>query len=113
MRTADQSQRNREQRLCKEAGRWLHELREKRGLSQRELADAVGAEVYTLISQLEHGRGLIPQDRYVVWADALEIERGEFVRRLTSYYDADTHKIVSQNHPRPKRLKPRDLRSVP
>jgi transcriptional regulator with XRE-family HTH domain len=94
------------QSLRKEAGRWLRELREMRGLSQRELADKVGVEFYTLISQLEHGRGLIPPDRYLVWADALEIEPGEFIRRLTYYYDPDTYKIVFQEHARPKRLRP-------
>jgi len=66
----------------------------------------VGAEFYTLISQLEHGRGLIPPDRYLVWAKALEIEPREFVRRLTYYYDPETYKIVFQDHARPKRLKP-------
>lgn len=98
-----QSQKRLTRQLRKEAGRWLRELREKRGLSQRELAKKVGVEYYTLISQLEHGRGFIPQDRYLVWADALEIERGEFVRRLTSYYDPKTSEI---DHSLPKRLKP-------
>jgi transcriptional regulator with XRE-family HTH domain len=69
--------------LRKEAGRWLRELREKRGLSQRELAEKVGAEVYTLISQLEHGRGRIPPDRYLVWAEVLGIEPSELARRFT------------------------------
>ena len=77
------AQRQGAQLLRKEAGRWLRELREKRGLSQRELADKVGADIYTLISQLEHGRGRIPPDRYLVWADALEIETAELVRRLS------------------------------
>jgi len=76
------AQRWREKLLRKEAGRWLQKLREKRGLSQRELAEKVGAEVYTLISQLEHGRGRIPPDRYLVWAEALEIEPGELARRF-------------------------------
>ena len=105
MRATNQTQRERAQLLRKEAGHWLRQLREKRGLSQRELADKVGAEVYTLIAQLEHGRGRIPPDRYLVWADALEIERREFVRRLTYYYDPETYKIVFQDHARPKRLK--------
>jgi len=74
------------QRLRKEGGRWLCELRENCGLSQRELADAVGIELYTVISQLEHGRGFIPPDRYLIWADALDVEPDEFVRRVTSYY---------------------------
>ena len=77
------AQRRQAQLLRKEAGRWLRELREKRGLSQRELAHKVGAEIYTLISQLEQGRGRIPPDRYLVWADALGIEPAELVRRLS------------------------------
>ena len=105
MRATEPTQRERAQLLRKEAGRWLRQLREERGLSQRELADKVGAEIYTLIAQLEHGRGRIPPDRYLVWADALEIERREFVRRLTYYYDPDTYRIVFQDHARPKRLK--------
>jgi transcriptional regulator with XRE-family HTH domain len=99
------AQRHQAQLLRKEAGRWLRELREKRGLSQRELAHKVGAEVYTLISQLEKGRGRIPPDRYLVWAETLGVEPREFVRRLTYYYDPETYKIVFQEHARPRRLK--------
>ena len=99
------AQSQRAQLLRKEAGDWLRKLREKRGLSQRELADKVGAEVYTLIAQLEHGRGRISPDRYLMWADALETDRREFVRRLTYYYDPGIYKIVFQDHARPKRLK--------
>jgi ribosome-binding protein aMBF1 (putative translation factor) len=47
-----------------EAGRWLRHLRERRGLSQRELASKVGLENYTIISQFEHGRGRISPDDY-------------------------------------------------
>jgi transcriptional regulator with XRE-family HTH domain len=82
------------QRLRNEAGQWLRELREKRGLSQRELAQKVGAEPYTLISQLEHGRGRIPPDGYLVWADALRVDTRRFVRQLMSYYDPVTYSIL-------------------
>src|SRR5690606_25932830 len=43
--------------LRKQAGRHLRNLREQAGLTQRELAAAVGFEYYTFISQLEGGRG--------------------------------------------------------
>jgi transcriptional regulator with XRE-family HTH domain len=90
--------RRRSIKLTKElriqAGQWLRELRERRGLSQRELAQKVGAEYYTLISQLEHGRGRIPPDDYLVWADALGVDRREFVLRLMSHYDPVTHAIL-------------------
>jgi transcriptional regulator with XRE-family HTH domain len=82
------------QKLRNQAGNWLRELREKRGLSQRELAARVGAEYYTFISQLETGRGRIPPDRYLIWAHALGVDRREFVRTLMSYYDPVTYSIL-------------------
>ena len=82
------------QKLRGKAGQWLRELREKRGLSQRELAAKVGAEYYTFVSQLETGRGRIPPDRYLVWAHALGIDKREFVRVLMSFYDPVTYGIL-------------------
>lgn len=49
------------QELRREGGRFLKDLREKQGLSQRQLAALVGAEYYTFISQLETGRGRVPR----------------------------------------------------
>ena len=69
-------------------------MREKQGLSQRDLAKKVGAEYYTFISQLELGRGRIPPDRYLVWARALSVEPREFVQTLMSYYDPVTFDII-------------------
>lgn len=80
--------------LRTQAGQWLRELREKRGLSQRDLAAKVGAEYYTFISQLETGRGRIPPDRYLVWAKALDVDLQEFVRKLMSCYDPVTYDIL-------------------
>jgi transcriptional regulator with XRE-family HTH domain len=82
------------QRLRNQSGLWLRQLRERRGLSQRELARRVGVPLYTFISQIEHGRGRIPPDRYLVWATALGVEPREFVRELMSYYDPVTYSIV-------------------
>lgn len=82
------------QDLRKEGGRWLKELRETAGLSQRELAAKVGAEYYTFISQLETGRGRIPPDRYISWAQALGLAPRDFVRDLMRYYDPLTHAIL-------------------
>jgi DNA-binding XRE family transcriptional regulator len=80
--------------LRQQAGRWLKELRESRHLSQRGLADRVGAEYYTFISQIEAGRGRIPPDRYEAWAAALGVEPTAFVQTLLRYYDPLTHAIV-------------------
>jgi transcriptional regulator with XRE-family HTH domain len=92
--------------LRRMAGQWLRELREQRGLSQRELAQKVGVEYYTLISQLEHGLGRIAPEVYLVWAEALGVESREFVRRLTSYYDPETYGVIfgrqARKRPRPR-----------
>ena len=82
------------QELRKAAGVWLRELRERRGLSQRQLAKLVGTEYYTFVSQLETGRGRIPPDRYLDWAKALDVEPREFVRALMRYYDPVTYAIL-------------------
>lgn len=82
------------QELRREAGQWLKERRESIGLSQRQVAEKVGAEYYTFISQLETGRGRIPPARYVDWANALEIEPREFVYKLMRYYDPITFSIL-------------------
>jgi len=83
--------------LRREAGRWLRQLREAQGLSQRNLADLVGAEYYTFVSQLESGRGRIPPDRYLQWAKALGVEPRQFVETLMRYYDPVTHAILFEN----------------
>jgi transcriptional regulator with XRE-family HTH domain len=83
--------------LRQDAGRWLKQLREARGLSQRELARLVGLNFYTFISQLESGRGRIPPDRYKAWAQALQIEPQEFVRELLRYYDPITYHYLFES----------------
>ncbi|KQQ27122.1 Cro/Cl family transcriptional regulator [Methylobacterium sp. Leaf123] len=82
------------QELRREGGRFLKELREKQGLSQRQLASLVGAEYYTFISQLETGRGRVPPDRYRLWADALGVDAKDFVKSLMRFYDPLTFDIL-------------------
>jgi transcriptional regulator with XRE-family HTH domain len=80
--------------LRREGGRWLRHCRESAGLSQRELAELVGAEYYTFISLLETGRGRIPRDRYRDWAAALKMHPKDFVQELMRYYDPTTYSIL-------------------
>ena len=82
------------QELRRDAGRLLRGMRERAGLSQRELADRVGLDYYTFVSQLETGRGRIPPDRYRDWAAALGVEPRAFVRTLMRFYDPVTHEIL-------------------
>ena len=81
-------------RRRKEGGKWLKDLREKRDLSQKELAELVDVQFNTFISQLENGRGRIPPERYELWASALGIAPHTFVERILFYYDPMTHRII-------------------
>jgi transcriptional regulator with XRE-family HTH domain len=82
------------QKLRRAAGRWLKRLRERRQLSQRQLAALVNVEYYTFISQIEAGRGRIPPDRYEQWAEALDVPVIGFVKTLLGFYDPVTHRIL-------------------
>lgn len=78
----------------REAGAWLRHLRETRGFTQRQLAERVGLEYYTFVSQIEAGRGRIPADRYQKWADALEVEPKVFVKKMLHFYEPVTYQIL-------------------
>ncbi len=80
--------------LRREGGRYLRDLRETAGLSQRQLATLIGVEFYTFVSQIETGRGRIPPDSYRTWAKALGVEPRSFVRELMRFYDPITHDIL-------------------
>lgn len=78
----------------REAGAWLRQIREARGFTQRQLAERVGIEYYTFVSQIEAGRGRIPADRYQKWADALQIDPKIFVQNLLHFYEPATYQIL-------------------
>jgi len=77
--------------LRQQAGRWLRALRERLGMSQRELAKAVGFDYYTFISQMESGRGRVPPAQYLAFSTALQVPLHEFVKTLMRYYDPLTY----------------------
>jgi len=80
--------------LRRDGGAWLKTMREKAGHTQRSFAAVVGADYYTFISQIENGRGRVPPERYGVWADALGMDRREFMRRLMRFYDPHAYEML-------------------
>jgi ribosome-binding protein aMBF1 (putative translation factor) len=82
----DEEPQERQSLSCRELRRnlgcWLKHIREARGLSQRDLAEKVGADLYTFISQLESGLGRIPPEHYRIWAKALGVAPAEFLTKL-------------------------------
>ena len=90
-------------KLRKHGGHWLKGLRDAAGLSQRELAKRLDVPHYTIVSQLEHGRGRIPPDQYEAWANALNVPVDTFVREQLRFYDPITHDILFGPSGAPKR----------
>lgn len=87
------------QMLRHQAGRWLRALRERLGMSQKELATAVGFDYYTFISQLESGRGRLPPGQYIAFSTALQVPLHEFVKTLLRYYDPITYYALFDAEP--------------
>ena len=90
-------ERNNVNKLRKSAGSWLRARRCDLGLSQRELAQRVGMEYYTFISQIEAGRGRVPAERFREWAAALEIDSRDFAINLMKYYDPHTFELIFES----------------
>jgi transcriptional regulator with XRE-family HTH domain len=82
------------QELRREGGRLLKQLREARGLSQREMCALVGGGVYTFISQIETGRGRVPPEKLRVWAEALGLPAADFAKMILPYYDPETFAVL-------------------
>lgn len=87
--------------LRKQAGLWLREKREAAGLSQRELANLVGFEYYTFISQIEAGRGKVPADRYERYAAATKVAPREFAVTMLRFNDPHTYGLIFQSEEAP------------
>jgi len=81
-------------RLRQEGGAWLRALREKAGLSQRELAAAVGLDYYSFISQIESGKGRIPTAQMKNWAEALKVSPRDFAIRMMRFYDPINYGLI-------------------
>ena len=86
-------------RLRKVAGKYIARLRKDADLTQRKLADAVGLEYYTFVSQLECGAGRVPPHLYQKFATALEVDSQEFCKQMLRFYDPFTFAGLFGVHP--------------
>ena len=81
-------------KLRKQGGAYLKKLRNKAGLTQREVAEASGFKYYTFISQIENGAGRIPPNQYESYAKAVGVDLAEFVKDMLKFYDPHTYKCL-------------------
>ncbi len=84
---AQQTQTAKAQRLRKEAGAWLQEQRKSVGLTQADMAKALGLEWPTEVSAFERGASRVPPHLYAKYAKALKMPLKTFAKRAVQYYD--------------------------
>jgi hypothetical protein len=58
------------------------------------LAQTVGLQYYTFISQVENGTGRVPPHLYEKFADALGVGVADFAKHMLMYYDPFTYKAL-------------------
>jgi transcriptional regulator with XRE-family HTH domain len=83
-----------EAQLTAAAGAWLKLLREEKGLTQRDIADALELKHYARISQMESGKLHLQPQNFEQYANAVGIEPAAFVRQLLSYYSPEIYEIL-------------------
>jgi transcriptional regulator with XRE-family HTH domain len=76
------------------AGAFLKHERELAGVTQAEVAKALGFEYYTHVSAIENGRNRLGPEHYEAHARALKMDPREFVKQIMRFYDPETWKIL-------------------
>jgi transcriptional regulator with XRE-family HTH domain len=70
-------------------GRLLKGLREKQGMTQNDMAKAVGQEYFTFVSQVETGAAKIPSKDIALWARVLGVKKEVLAKEALRHYDPD------------------------
>lgn len=86
--------------MRRRAGSYIKGLRTDAGLTQAQIAKALGYEYYTMISQIESGKARIPSEDIATWANLLKVDVVEFAKMLLSFMDPSLyHAIFGGQHP--------------
>ena len=86
--------------LKHELGQYVRDCREARGMTQADLARAVGMTYYTAISAIEIGRNSVPPERYMAFAEALGVNPKTFVRNVLRLTNPWAFVLLFSNDPK-------------
>jgi DNA-binding XRE family transcriptional regulator len=78
-------------------GALIKAAREKAGLTQKAVADAVGLNYYTMISQMELGYVTVPPALWVKLPDVLGMDRQDFVLRCLAAHQPQVYQALFGN----------------
>jgi transcriptional regulator with XRE-family HTH domain len=90
------------QGLRSELGAYIKLLRTDRGMTQTDLARAVGIEYYTAISAIEVGRNVVPPERYLAFARALGVDPKVFATKMLQMTNPWLSVLIFSSNPEPE-----------
>lgn len=82
---------NRKAQNANTMGQQIKAAREAEGYTQKALADAIGLDYYTMISQMELGYVTVPVTLWVPLANTLKLDRSDFILRCILAYQPDLY----------------------
>lgn len=80
--------------MRRRCGAYIKGLRIDAGLTQAQVAKALGYTYYTMISQVESGKARIPPEDYPQWAALLKVDLAEFAKTILSFMDPFTYHAI-------------------
>ena len=81
------------------AGAWMQNVRKKRGLSQQQLATALGLKRLQSLSQIETGYVRLNPDLFRLWSQAMGLPERDVAQLLMSFYTPDLYRILFDGSP--------------
>ncbi|MFN3326683.1 MAG: helix-turn-helix domain-containing protein [Bryobacteraceae bacterium] len=75
-------------------GGWLKDRRLAAGLTQKQVADAMGIEYYTFVAAMEAGRARVPQEKYERYARLLKVPAVDLAKRVLRAEDPNAFRII-------------------
>lgn len=81
-------------------GQRLKDARKAEGMTQKALADALGLEYYTMISQMELGYISIPATLWGPIADTLKMDKPEWILLCLNEYQPEVYRALFGAHSR-------------
>jgi transcriptional regulator with XRE-family HTH domain len=83
----------------KGAGEFLRDRRRDAGMTQADIARALGLSNTQTVYQIEAGKARVPPARYVEYATALKMDPKDFISELLRYYDREAWRILFDHTP--------------
>ena len=77
--------------LRRRAGSYLRGLRTDAGLTQQQVAKALGWDYYTMVSQIERGISRLPPEDMASYATTLGVDLAKMAKDLLEFYDPHMH----------------------